>query len=119
MESSEFKKEIFNKITATDILPGEKNFLIKCLAIVIKSQEKYVKDIDKFQIIEMFKKYKKHMREFNDTPVIRKRTERCIKLLKDYSEANDDKTKLRDIGHDLTKLLIDSGISVDINTSII
>lgn len=119
MEINEFKKEICNKIIANDILPEEKNFLIRCLAITIKNQENYIKDIDQCQIVEMFKTYKKHMREFNDTPVVRARIERCIRLLNDYSEANDDKTKLRVIGHDLTKLLIDSGIAVDINTSII
>ena len=119
MEINEFKKEIFNKITSPDILPGEKNFLIRCLAIIIKNGQKYVKDIDQTQIIEMFKIYRKHMMEWNDTPVIRVRREKCIKLLSDYSEVNDDKTKLRDIGHDLTKLLIDSGIAVDVNTSII
>lgn len=119
MEISEFKKEIFNKIISTDISREEKNFLIRCMAITIKNKDNFIKDIDQCQIVEMFKTYKKHMREFNDTPVVRARIERCIGLLNDYSEANDDKTKLRVIAHDLTKLLIDSGIAVDINTSII
>ena len=122
MKTNELKKEIIKIINKNDILPEEKNFLIRYLAIISKSNinaDKEVTDINQTQIIEMFKNYKKQIREFQNTEIVKLRMKKCINLLENFKNSNVDETKLKTIGHDLTQLLIESGVQVELNTSVI